>query len=205
MLLRKFATSALVALAFIGINAMAEPAVDQPAPAFSAKTADGKTLDLASLKGKTVVLEWTNNECPFVVKHYDKSSNIPGLQKEFTNKGIVWLQVISSAEGKQGYVDGAGAIKVNKDRNATPTNTLLDPQGTLAKLYGAQTSPHFFIINDKGNLVYKGGIDSIPSSKAEDIPKATNYVREALNALADGKKIPNASTKPYGCSIKFAG
>jgi peroxiredoxin len=204
MLLRKFATSALVALTFVGINAMAEPVVDQPAPAFTAKTADGKNLDLASLKGKTVVLEWTNNECPFVVKHYDKSNNIPSLQKEFTGKGVVWLQVISSAEGKQGHVDGAGAIKVNKDRNATPTNTLLDPQGTLAKLYGAQTSPHFFIINDKGTLVYKGGVDSIPSSKAEDIPKATNYVREALNAIAAGKKVPNASTKPYGCSIKFA-
>jgi hypothetical protein len=112
--------------------------------------------------------------------------------------------VISSAEGKQGYVDGATAIKLNKERNAVPTNTILDPEGTLAKLYGAQTSPHFFIINDKGTLVYKGGIDNIPSNKAEDIAGATNYVREALNAVASGKKIPNPSTKPYGCSIKFA-
>ncbi|MET0356431.1 MAG: redoxin domain-containing protein [Cellvibrio sp.] len=204
MLLRKLATSALATLAFVGMTAIDEPALDQPAPAFTAKTADGKNLDLASLKGKTVVLEWTNNECPFVVKHYDKSNNIPGLQKEFTGKGVVWLQVISSAQGKQGHLDGAGAIKANKDRNSAPTNTLLDPQGTLAKLYGAQTSPHFFIINDKGVLVYKGGIDSVPSSKAEDIPGATNYVREALTAIASGKKVPTASTKPYGCSIKFA-
>jgi peroxiredoxin len=203
MLLRKFATSALVALAFIGINAMAEPAVDQPAPAFTAKTADGKTLDLASLKGKTVVLEWTNHECPFVIKHYDKSNNIPELQKEFTAKGVVWLQVISSAVGNQGYVEGESAIKINQHRGSAPTNTLLDPEGTLGKLYGAQTTPHFFIINDKGVLVYKGGIDSIASARPQDIPKATNYVREALNAVASGKKVANASTKPYGCSVKF--
>ena len=205
MLLRKFATSALVALAFIGINAIAEPVVDQPAPVFTAKTADGKTLDLASLKGKTVVLEWTNHECPFVIKHYDKSDNIPALQREFTAKGVVWLQVISSAEGNQGYVVGESAIKINQHRGAAPTNTILDPQGTLGKLYGAQTTPHFFIINDKGVLVYKGGIDSIASARPQDIPNATNYVREALNAVASGKKVANASTKPYGCSVKFAG
>ncbi|RYY76432.1 MAG: redoxin domain-containing protein [Gammaproteobacteria bacterium] len=204
MLLRKFATSALVALAFIGINTMAEPVVDQPAPAFTAKTADGKTLNLESLKGKTVVLEWTNHECPFVIKHYDKSDNIPALQKEFTAKGIVWLQVISSAVGNQGYVEGESAIKINQHRGAAPTNTILDPEGTLGKLYGAQTTPHFFIINDKGVLVYKGGIDSIASARPQDIPKATNYVREALNAVASGKKVANASTKPYGCSVKFS-
>jgi len=204
MFLRKIVTRATLAIALVSGSAMAEPAVDQAAPNFVAKTADGKSVDLASLKGKTVVLEWTNNECPFVKKHYDKSGNIPSLQKEFTRKGVVWLQVISSAEGKQGYVDGATAIKLNKERNAVPTNTILDPEGTLAKLYGAQTSPHFFIINDKGILVYKGGIDSIQSNKAEDIPSATNYVREALNAITSGKKVPNPSTKPYGCSIKFA-
>lgn len=204
MLLRKFASSALLAVALIGSYAFAEPVIDQAAPGFTGKTADGKTIDLADLKGKTVVLEWTNHDCPFVKKHYEQSGNIPALQKEFTGKDVVWLQVISSAEGKQGYVDGATAIKLNQDRKATPTNTILDPQGTLAKLYGAQTSPHLFVINDKGTLVYKGGIDSIQSSKAEDIPKATNYVREALTAVAAGKKVPNSSTKPYGCGIKFA-
>jgi hypothetical protein len=204
MLLRKLASTAILAVALIGVNTIAEPSVDQPAPTFTGKTADGKTIDLASLKGKTVVLEWTNHECPFVMKHYDKSDNIPTLQKEFTSKGIVWLQVISSAQGNQGYVEGESAIKINQHRGAAPTNTILDPQGTLAKLYGAQTTPHFFIINDKGVLVYKGGIDSIASSKPQDIPSATNYVREALNAVASGKKVPNSSTKPYGCSIKFA-
>lgn len=203
-MLRKLTTLVALTCALVTSQAFAEPAVDQAAPAFSAKAADGSTIDLATFKGKTVVLEWTNHECPFVKKHYDKSGNIPGLQKEFTTKGIVWLQVVSSAPGKQGYVDGAAAIKVNKERNAVPTNTILDPDGTLAKLYGAQTSPHFFIINDKGVLVYKGGVDSTPSNKPEDIPAATNYVREALTAIAGGKKVPNSSTKPYGCSIKFA-
>jgi AhpC/TSA family len=200
-----FSTFASLAFALMATHVQADAIIDQPAPTFSSKTADGKTFDLASLKGKTVVLEWTNHDCPFVKKHYDKSSNIPNLQKDFTSKGIVWLQVISSAPGKQGHVDGTAAIKLNKDRNAVPTNTLLDPEGTLAKLYGAQTSPHFFIINDKGVLVYKGGVDSVASNKPEDIAGATNYVRESLDAIAAGKKVPNPSTKPYGCSIKFAG
>jgi AhpC/TSA family len=191
-------------VALVSSQVLAEPVVDKAAPAFSGKAADGSTINLADYKGKTIVLEWTNHQCPYVVKHYDKSGNIPQLQKDYTAKGIVWLQVISSAEGKQGYVDGAGAIKANKDRGAAPTNTILDPQGAIGKLYAAQTSPHIFIINPEGTLVYKGGIDSIKSNKPEDIPKATNYVREALDALADGKKVPNPSTAPYGCSIKYA-
>jgi len=188
----------------VSTQVLAEPVIDKPAPVFSGKAADGSTINLADFKGKTVVLEWTNHQCPYVVKHYDKSGNIPQLQKDYTAKGIVWLQVISSAEGKQGYVDAAGAIKNNADRGAAPTNTILDPQGVIGKLYAAQTSPHIFIINPEGTLVYKGGIDSIKSNKPEDIPNATNYVREALDALAAGKKVPNPSTAPYGCSVKYA-
>jgi hypothetical protein len=204
-MLRKIATSALLSFALIGSAFAADPAINQAAPSFVAKTADGKTVDLASLKGKTVVLEWTNHQCPFVIKHYDRSSNIPKQQKEATGDGIVWLQVVSSAPGAEGFVDGATAIKANQFRNATPTNVILDPEGTLGKLYGAKTTPHLFVINPKGELVYKGGIDSIKSSKAEDIPQATQYVREALSALKQGKEIPNAVTAPYGCSIKYAG
>jgi peroxiredoxin len=207
MLRRITALTAFISLSLtlITTQVQADATIDQAAPLFSAKTADGNTIDLASLKGKTVVLEWTNHDCPFVKKHYDKSGNIPALQKEFTAKGVTWLQIISSAPGKQGHVDGAAAIKLNKDRNAAPTNIILDPEGTVAKLYGAQTTPHFFIINDKGTLVYKGGVDSVPSNKPEDIAGATKYVRESLEAIAAGKKVPNPSTKPYGCSIKFAG
>lgn len=204
MLLRKIATSALLSFALIGSAFAADPAINQPAPAFTAKTADGKSVDLGSLKGKTVVLEWTNHQCPFVIKHYDQSKNIPKLQKEATADGVVWLQVISSAPGAEGYVDAATALKANQFREAAPTNVILDPEGTLGHLYGAKTTPHIFIINPKGELVYKGGIDSIKSTKAEDIPQATNYVREALTALKQGKAIPNAVTAPYGCSVKYA-
>lgn len=192
-----------VAMAFATLSARAEPVVDQPAPTFVGKTADGQTLDLKSLQGKTVVLEWTNHQCPFVKKHYEQSGNIPKLQKESAAQGIVWLQVISSAPGKEGYVDGATAIKVNAERGAAPTNTILDPEGAIGKLYGAKTSPHIFIINPAGVLVYKGGIDSIQSRDPADIAKAENYVRVALADLAAGKKIAQSSTKPYGCSIKY--
>lgn len=204
-MLRKFATAASLTLTFIGAQAFAaDPAINQPAPNFTAKAADGSTVDLASFKGKTVVLEWTNHQCPFVIKHYDQSKNIPKLQKEATADGVVWLQIVSSAPGEQGFVDGPTAIKANEYREAAPTKTLLDPEGKLGHLYGAKTTPHIFIVNAKGELVYKGGIDSIKSTKAEDIPQATNYVREALSAIKAGQKVPNPVTAPYGCSVKYA-
>jgi hypothetical protein len=193
-----------VVLSFAAAVAIADPVVGKAAPAFTGKTADGDALTLSALRGKTVVLEWTNHQCPYVVKHYEKSGNIPQLQKEAAADGIVWLQVISSAPGKQGHVDGATALQLNKDRGASVSEVILDADGSIGKLYAAQTSPHLFIINPDGVLQYKGGIDSIKSAKEEDIPKATNYVREALDALASGKQVPNSSTAPYGCSIKYA-
>jgi peroxiredoxin len=205
MLLPDFLKVTLTSLMFVFMssNASAEPLVDQPAPTFYGVTSDGGTVNLSALKGKTLVLEWTNHECPFVKKHYE-SGNIPQLQKEAAAKGVVWLQIISSAKDKQGYVDGPTAIKLNESRGAKPAYTILDPEGKIGQLYGAQTSPHLFIINPQGILVYKGGIDSIASAKQEDIAKATNYVRETLAALENGKKVPNPITKPYGCSIKYA-
>ncbi len=197
--------AASLAFAFVSSQAIADPIINKPAPAFSGKAADGSTINLADLKGKTVVLEWTNHDCPYVVKHYDKSSNIPSLQKDATGKDVVWLQVISSAPGKQGNVDGATAISLNEKRGAAPTNTILDADGTIGKLYNAKTTPHLFVINPEGTLVYKGGIDSIKTADPADISKATPYVKDALDALAAGKAIPNPSTAPYGCSIKYAG
>lgn len=194
-----FLSAALVLCAGV---ANANPVVDQTAPNFTAATADGKTLSLSSLRGKAVVLEWTNHDCPFVKKHYD-SGNMQTLQKDAANKGIVWLQVISSAPGKQGNVDGSTAIKLNSARGATPANTVLDPEGKIGKLYGAQTTPHVYIIDAKGTLVYKGGIDSIASNDKADIPKAEPYVAHALAALNEGKKISPNNTKPYGCSVKY--
>lgn len=184
--------------------AMANAELNQPAPAFSALGADGKPLKLDAYKGKTVVLEWTNHECPFVAKHYD-SGNIPTLQKDAAGQGVVWLQVLSSAPGKQGHVDGATAQKLNGSRNAVPAGTVLDPDGKIGKLYGAQTTPHIFIVNASGQLVYKGGIDSIPTANKADLAKAENYVASALKAIGAGKPIEKANTKPYGCSVKYAG
>lgn len=197
------ATSALITLAVV--PAWANPIIDKPAPVFSGAAADGSTINLADLKGKTVVLEWTNNECPYVKKHYDLSGNIPALQKSATADGVVWLQIISSAPGKQGHVDGATALSLNTQRGAAPSHVILDSDGSIGKLYNAQTTPHMFVINAEGTLVYKGGIDSIKTTKAEDIPKAIPYVKDALEAVKAGTKVTNPSTAPYGCSIKYAG
>lgn len=184
--------------------AKAEPVVGQPAPAFSAAAAEGGTLSLAALRGKTVILEWTNADCPFVQKHY-QSGNIPNLQKQAQSQNIVWLQVISSAPGKQGFVDAATAKKLNQERNATPANTLFDGDGAVGKLYGATNTPQLFIIDPKGVLLYKGGIDSIASADQADIATAENYISSALKELAAGKPISKAVTKPYGCTVKYAG
>ncbi len=180
----------------------AEAVIDQPAPLFTGTTADGGKLNLNSLKGKTVVLEWTNHECPFVQKHYE-SGNIPQLQKDAAAKQVTWVQIISSAAGKQGHVTGAEAIKLNASRGAKPAYVVLDADGSIGQSYGAQTTPHLYVIDAKGTLVYKGGIDDIATAKKEDLAKANNYVRETLSALAEGKKVPHPSTKPYGCSIKY--
>ncbi len=183
--------------------AVANVNVEAPAPAFTATTADGKTVNLADYKGRTVVLEWTNHDCPYVKKHYG-SGNMQSQQKDATGQGVVWLQVISSAPGQQGFVDGATAKKLNADRGAAPTATLLDPKGELGRLYGAQTTPHVYVIKGDGTLAYKGGIDSIPSAKVEDIAKADPYVKLALADVAAGRKVEKASTRPYGCSVKYA-
>lgn len=184
--------------------ALAEAVIDQPTPAFTAVTADGSTLSLASLKGKTVVLEWTNHECPYVKKHYE-SGNIPQLQKEAAANKITWVQIISSAPGKQGNVSSSEAIKLNEARAAKPGYVVLDSDGKLGQLYGAQTTPHIYVVDAKGVLIYKGGIDDIATPKKEDLAKANNYVREVWAALAEGKKVPHPSTRPYGCSIKYQG
>lgn len=203
MLMRTKRQMLLLALSVGATAAFAAASVDQPAPAFTAATADGRSVDLASLRGKTVVLEWTNHDCPYVKKHYD-SGNIPAQQKDAAAKGIVWLQVISSAPGQQGHVDGATAARLNASRNAAPSGVLLDPTGAIGKAYGAQTTPHMYVITPTGQLAYKGGIDSIATARHEDIAKAEPYVKLALADVAAGRKVAQASTRPYGCSIKYA-
>lgn len=193
---------ALAALALTGM-ASARVTVGQAVPDFVLVAADGKNVSLESLRGKTVVLEWTNHDCPFVRKHYD-AGNMQSQQKEVAAAGAIWLQVISSAPGKQGYVDGPAAIALNSKRNASPFATLLDPTGKVGQLYGAKTTPHLYIINPQGILLYQGGIDSIASARPDDIPKAEQYVRSALAELAAGKPVTKPATAPYGCSIKYA-
>ena len=176
--------------------------VGEPAPQFGATDSDGKTVALSDFKGKYVVLEWTNDECPFVRKHYG-SGNMQSQQKEAAAKGVTWLTIISSAPGKQGHVDGAKANELTRKRGAAPAAVLLDEKGEVGRLYGAKTTPHMFIVDPQGKLIYAGGIDSIASTEVEDLPKATQFVRVALNEAMSGKPVSQAVTAPYGCSIKY--
>lgn len=193
---------AVLAALILAPAALAAPSVGAPAPDFSLPGADGKTYALSSLKGRYVVLEWTNNECPFVRKHYG-SGNMQSQQKELTKDGAVWLSIVSSAPGKQGNVDAATAQKLTTERNAAPTAVLLDPSGRVGHLYDAKTTPHVFLIDPKGTLVYQGGIDSIPSADPADIANATPYLKVAYAESKAGKPVTNASTRPYGCSVKY--
>ncbi len=193
------ASALLVSLSGV---ALAVPAVNKPAPDFTAIDSNGKTVNLKDFAGKKVILEWTNADCPFVKKHYN-SDNMQGLQTKYTEDDVVWLSVISSAKGKQGYVDGKGANKLSKDRGAAPSHVLLDPEGTIGKAYGAKTTPHMYIVDEKGTLKYMGAIDSIRSADAADIPKATNYVNKAMMELAEGKSVSEPVTQAYGCSVKY--
>jgi peroxiredoxin len=195
------AAVALVAGLAFSMPAHAQATVGQPAPAFSAVDSNGKTQSLDAYKGKWVVLEWTNDGCPFVQKHY--RGNMQKLQETYTGKGVAWLSVISSAPGKQGHVDGAGANALTKSRGAHPTAVLLDPTGQVGKAYGAKTTPHMYVVDPQGKLVYAGGIDDKPSADVEDIATARNYVSAALDAVLAGKPVPTATSTPYGCSVKY--
>jgi len=173
------------------------------APAFSVMDADGATRTLAEFAGRTVILEWTNHGCPYVQKHYN-GRNMQALQREATGEGIVWLQVISSAPGEQGHLDGAGAKAQAATWNAAPTAILLDPTGTMGHLYGARTTPHMFVISPEGRLVYQGAIDDRASARPATLEGANNYVRAALRDLAAGRPVATPESTPYGCSVKYA-
>ncbi len=195
---------AVALLAAVPGLAFAEAIPGRPAPDFTAVDSNGKPVTLSALKGKTVVLEWTNHECPYVRKHYG-AGNMQSLQREATGAGVVWLTVASSARGKQGFVEGLEANKLTDDRKAKPTAVLLDAAGTIGKAYGATATPHMFVIAPDGILAYAGAIDDKPSSNQGDIPKARNYVRDALAAVAAGKSMTPSQTRSYGCSVKYTG
>jgi len=176
--------------------------VGEPAPAFSAPDIAGKIVRLGDYAGKTVVLEWTNDGCPFVGKHYD-SGNMQGLQQKYTAAGVVWLTIASSAPGEQGYVTPAEAKADLARWRAAPTDFLLDPDGTVGRLYDARATPQMVVIDRTGRLVYMGAIDDTPSTRLADVKTAHNYVAAALDAVATGQPVAVASTRAYGCSIKY--
>ncbi len=203
---RQFATSTLTAAALLATTsaswAQASATVGQAAPNFSAKDVNGKTVSLADFKGKTVVLEWVNPGCPYVRKHYD-GGNMQGTQQEAATKNVVWLAVNSTATDHPDYLKPADLARWMKEKKAPATHTLMDEDGKIGKAYGARTTPHLYIVDGKGMLVYAGGIDSIPSASAADIPKATNYVKVSLTEIAGGKPVSNSVTRAYGCSVKY--
>jgi peroxiredoxin len=202
--MRPFLVGACLALAatLTAGAVAAKPEVGQPAPAFSVADTTGKTWSLADLAGKGLILEWTNHDCPYVQKHYG-SGNMQALQQEARDAGYVWLSVISSAPGKQGHVSPAEADELTEGRGAAPTAVLLDVDGAMGRAYGAKTTPHMFVIDGAGTLVYMGGIDDRATTDPADVEGAENYVRLALADLGAGGPVSNPATRPYGCSVKY--
>lgn len=203
--MKRIATFVVAALsaAFVS-TVIAAPEVGRAAPDFTLTDIDGKSQSLSSFKGKTVVLEWMNQDCPFVRKHYDKSGNMPATQKAALADGVVWLTINSAAPGKEGDYDKAAVEAWKKRVNAAPTAYFRDQDGKVGKLYDARTTPHMFVINPQGVLVYAGGIDDIRSANPDDIAKATNYVTAALADLKAGRDVQTKTSRPYGCSVKYA-
>lgn len=195
-------------LSFVFVLALALPIfaavqAGESAPNFTATDSNGHQQSLAQYKGKFVVLEWHNQGCPFTKKHYD-SGNMQKLQKYWTSKGVVWFTVISSAPGQQGYVTAAEENDYVRRIGASPTAVLLDPSGELGHLYGAKTTPHMFVINPQGQVIYDGAIDNKPTTEQSDISGATNYVTAALEESMAGKPVAVAASRPYGCSVKYS-
>jgi alkyl hydroperoxide reductase subunit AhpC len=192
----------LAAALTVAVPAVAKPVVGQPAPDFSVTDASGKTQSLSAYKGKVVVLEWNNPECPFVRKHYG-AENMQSQQANAAKDGVVWLTVNSGAQGKQGHLDATTAIAYVDKVGGQESAYLIDADGKVGHAYEAKTTPHMFVIDKDGVLRYMGGIDSIASTDVDDIPKATQYVRQALAELAAGKPVSVSSSEPYGCSVKY--
>ncbi len=193
----------LALIAVLPFSAALAARVGEAAPEFTAIDSNGQIHKLSEYKGKFVVLEWTNRGCPYTQKHYN-SGNMQKLQREWTSRGVIWLTVISSAPGKQGYVTGAEENAYLKQVNAAPTAVLLDPTGALGHLYDAKTTPHIFIISPKGTLIYNGAIDDKATTDVADVGTAKNYVAAALDEATAGKPIAVPTSRPYGCSVKYA-
>ncbi|MBB5660407.1 redoxin domain-containing protein [Brevundimonas halotolerans] len=213
MIIRLLATGAALALLAAcspateapetGATETAEAPTADMAPAFTLVDAEGVERSLADFRGRTVVLEWTNEGCPYVQKHYEAGA-MQALQREATGDGVVWLTIISSAPGQQGYVEGEAAREWQSRNNAAATHLLLDPEGTVGRLYDAKTTPDMRIIDPEGRLLFVGGIDDRPTNKIEDLEGANNYVKAALTDMEAGRPVATPFATPYGCSIKYA-
>jgi len=191
-------------LLLLATPALAQEAqVGQSAPEFTLQAADGETHSLSDFEGKYVVLEWLNFGCPFVQKHYE-SGNMQQLQQTYTEKDVVWLSIVSSAEGKQGHYPPQEMVKQKEKHDGNMTAILMDPSGEVGQSYGAQVTPHMYVINPEGQLVYKGGIDDKPTTDTADIEGATNYVVRALEQAMNGEEVDVKTAKPYGCTVKYA-
>ena len=195
--------TAFTALAVIAAPVSAAPVIGQAAPNFKAADVNGKPVTLSDFRGKTVVLEWNNPGCPFVQKHYG-SGNMQKAQAAAARDGVVWLSINSSAPGKQGHMSGSEAKAFIAKAGAKPTAYLLDPRGVVGKLYDAKTTPHMYIVNKAGTLVYAGGIDDKPTPRPADVNGARNHVLAALAEIKAGKKVSVATSRPYGCNVKYS-
>jgi hypothetical protein len=204
--MKKWMTSGILSLMLMGNGfvyaAAAGPQVGQQAPDFTLSDSQGKSTTLSSFQGKYVVLEWYNHDCPFIRKHYD-SGNMQKLQATYTAKGVIWLSILSSAEGKEGYMTAAQAEANRATEKSGATAALMDPDGKVGKLYQAKTTPNMFVINPVGKLIYSGAIDDRPTVDVADVPGAKNYVARALDQAMSGKPLTDPVTKPYGCSVKY--
>ncbi len=190
-----------IMLMLISLSAFAVD-TGSPAPDFKLEGVSGKPVSLSDHKGKIVVLEWLNHGCPFVRKHYD-SQNMQTLQRKYTKEGVVWLSVISSAEGKQGFVSPGDGLADKTKNQSVATDVLLDPKGTVGQAYGAKTTPHMFVIGKDGKIAYQGAIDDKADTDQASIKGSKNFVSEALDALMTNKKVAVGTTKAYGCSVKY--
>lgn len=200
--MKKLMTTTLACMVFAIPFAQAAPQIGEAAPNFTATDINGETVSLTDLKGQKVVLEWTNHECPYVIKHYD-TGNMQKVQKATMDQGARWITIVSSAEGKQGYVTTEQAATILEETGAQVSAKILDESGAIGKMYDAKTTPHMYVIDENGVLVYAGAIDSNPSPRHETVEGAENYVLAAVSSLASGDPVETPSTAPYGCSIKY--
>jgi len=202
MIRRSLIAFAAISALAIAAPSLAMPSVGQDAPDFSLTDTAGKVVRLSDFRGRHVVLEWVNPGCPYVRKHYH-SANMQATQKEVTAKGVVWLAINSTETGSPDYLEPKKLADWMTGQKAAPTRTLMDAEGSVGRAYGARTTPHLYIVNPQGKLVYAGGIDSIASSRADDIKSAVNYVKQGITQALAGQPLSHPTTRPYGCSIKY--